>query len=142
MSSACSRPASTHSDAHRSRLDTCHGLLDWLRTRGLTLATCRQGDLDLWLTSNDDSPRFGAGHFVHWVISERINRTLQFAATRWTGPADNPADPSAPTDSANASGQLGLRPGQARSAALFQLATELPADISRWKTNETAAKLP
>jgi hypothetical protein len=74
-------------DMVRQRVRAAISLLDWLRTRSLTLATCGQGDLDLWLTSNDDSPRFGAGHFVRWAISQRINRNLQFAATRWTGPA-------------------------------------------------------
>jgi hypothetical protein len=63
------------------------GLLDWLRARGLTLATCRQADLDTWLTSTEASRRTEAGHFVRWAISESINRGLQFAATRWTGPA-------------------------------------------------------
>jgi hypothetical protein len=63
------------------------GLLDWLRTRGLTLATCRQADLDVWLASNDLSRRAETGHFVRWAISQRINPTLRFPATRWTGPA-------------------------------------------------------
>ncbi len=75
-------------DVVRQRVRAAIGLIDWLRARYLTLATCQQADLDLWLTSNDDSgPRFGAGHFVRWAISHNINRHLQFAATRWTGPA-------------------------------------------------------
>jgi integrase len=75
-------------DALRQRVRAAIGLIDWLHARNLTLATCRQADLDLWLTSHDDaSPRFGAGHFVRWAISHNINRSLQFSATRWTGPA-------------------------------------------------------
>jgi len=74
-------------DMVRQRVRAALGLLGWLRTRGLTLATCRQPDLDAWLTSNDVSHRAEAGHFVRWAISQRINPTLQFAATRWTGPA-------------------------------------------------------
>jgi hypothetical protein len=74
-------------DVVRQRVRAAIGLVDWLRARGLTLATCRQADLDTWMTSNDASPRFGAGHFVRWAISHNINRNLRFAATRWTGPA-------------------------------------------------------
>ena len=74
-------------DMVRQRVRAAIGLLDWLRSRGLTLATCRQADLDTWLTSNDVSHRAEAGHFVRWAISQRINPNLQFAATRWTGPA-------------------------------------------------------
>jgi hypothetical protein len=67
-------------------------LLDWLDIHGLTLATCGQGDLEDWLTSKDLSHRAEAGHFVRWAISQHVNRDLQFAATRWTGPA-GPLDP-------------------------------------------------
>jgi hypothetical protein len=74
-------------DTVRQRVHAAIGLLDWLRTRGLTLATCRQPDLDTWLTSNDASYRIITGHLVRWAISQRINRNLRFAATRWTGPA-------------------------------------------------------
>jgi len=74
-------------DMVRQRVRGAIGLLDWLHTHGLTLATCRQPDLDTWLTSNDVSHRAETGHFVRWAISQRINPNLQFAATRWTGPA-------------------------------------------------------
>jgi hypothetical protein len=74
-------------DTVRQRVRAAVGLLDWLRTRGLTLTTCRQADLDAWLASADVSRRAEAGHFVRWTISQNINRNLRFAATRWTGPA-------------------------------------------------------
>ena len=74
-------------DVVRQRIRAAVGLLDWLRVRGLTLAACGQGDLDAWLASSDVSRRAEAGHFVRWAISQHINRNLQFAATRWTGPA-------------------------------------------------------
>ena len=63
------------------------GLLGWLRERGLTLASCSQADLDAWLAGTDATRKAEAGHFVRWAISHGINRNLQFAATRWTGPA-------------------------------------------------------
>ncbi|MCI0689428.1 MAG: site-specific integrase, partial [Sporichthyaceae bacterium] len=74
-------------DVVRQRVRAAIALLDWLRTRGLTLTTCGQADLDTWLTSNNASHRAEAGHFVRWAISQRLNRSLRFAATRWTGPA-------------------------------------------------------
>ena len=74
-------------DMVRQRVRAAVGLLDWLHTHKLTLATCGQPDLDAWLTSAEVSHRAEAGHFLRWVISQRINTNLQFAATRWTGPA-------------------------------------------------------
>ena len=74
-------------DLVRRRVRAAIGLLDWLRGRGLTLATCRQADLDAWLTREHVSHRAEAGHFVRWAISQRLNPNLRFAATRWTGPA-------------------------------------------------------
>jgi hypothetical protein len=74
-------------DLVRRRVRVAIGLLDWLRGRRLTLATCRQADLDAWLTSDQISHRAEAGHFVRWAISQRLNPNLRFGATRWTGPA-------------------------------------------------------
>jgi hypothetical protein len=76
----------------RQRVRAAIVLLDWLDTRGLTLATCGQGDLEDWLTSKEVSHRAEAGNFVRWAISARVNRHLQFAATRWTGPC-GPLEP-------------------------------------------------
>ena len=74
-------------DTVRQRVRAALGLLGWLRERGLTLANCSQADLDTWLASNDATRKAEARHFVRWAISCGINRNLQFAATRWTGPA-------------------------------------------------------
>jgi hypothetical protein len=84
----------THSQVGvvRQRVRAAIVLLDWLDTRGLTLATCGQGDLEDWLTSKEVSHRAEAGNFVRWAISARVNRHLQFAATRWTGPC-GPLEP-------------------------------------------------
>ena len=75
----------------RQRIRAAIGILDWLHARNLTLAACRQSDLDLWLTNHDDAGRrFGTDHFVRWAIAHNIKRNLQFAATRWTGPTHPP----------------------------------------------------
>jgi hypothetical protein len=73
-------------DMVRQRVHAAISLLDWLRARDRTLASCRQADLDTWLTSTDTHHRIVTGHFVRWAISQHINGNLRFAATRWTGP--------------------------------------------------------
>lgn len=62
-------------------------LLDWLRGRGLTISTCRQGNLDAWHASTDATRRQEAGHFVRWAISQRMAGDIEYPATKWTGPA-------------------------------------------------------
>lgn len=74
-------------DLVRRRIRAAIALLDWLAVRGVTLATCRQGDLEAWLTSSDVSDRAETGHFVRWAIAQKISPDLQFAATRWVGPS-------------------------------------------------------
>jgi hypothetical protein len=59
--------------------------LDWLTTQHLTLATCRQADLERWLTSGQASHRYQAGHFVRWSAGQRLT-ALSFPATRWHAP--------------------------------------------------------
>jgi hypothetical protein len=41
--------------------------LDWLTARNLTLADCRQSDLDAWITSDHASYRCESGHFIRWA---------------------------------------------------------------------------
>jgi hypothetical protein len=60
-------------------------LLDWLASRGLTLATARQGDLDAWLCTAQPSHRLDAGNFVRWARKQKLTR-LDLAAIRWGGP--------------------------------------------------------
>ena len=61
-------------------------LLDWLTARGLTLATCGQGDLEVWMTSPGTTHRREAGHFVRWASAQKLT-SLEFPATKWGGPA-------------------------------------------------------
>ena len=59
-------------------------LLDWLGTKGLTLDTASQGDLDAWLTSTE--PLHGeSGNFVRWARKHKLTR-LDHDAQRWGGP--------------------------------------------------------
>jgi hypothetical protein len=61
-------------------------LLDWLTARDLTLATARQGDLEIWLASAQATHRTDAGNFVRWARKHKLT-SLEFAATKWGGPA-------------------------------------------------------
>jgi hypothetical protein len=61
-------------------------LLNRLTARGLSLATCQQSDLDMWLASDDATHRREAGHFVRWAKTQKLTR-LEFPATRWDGPS-------------------------------------------------------
>jgi hypothetical protein len=74
---------------------------DWIEAQGLTLATCRQADLEPWMPSDDVRHRWEAGHFVRWALAQKIARDLSFPAVTCNGPL----------------------------AALFQLAIELPATV-------------
>ena len=60
-------------------------LLDWLTAQHMSLATCRQADLERWLAGSEASHRYHAGHFVRWATRNRL-ATLSFPATRWHGP--------------------------------------------------------
>jgi hypothetical protein len=84
----CDDEATYHQfDRIRRRMRAAIALLDWLAARGLTLATCRQGDLEAWMTSSQISDRAETGHFVRWAITQKVSPDLQFTATRWTGPS-------------------------------------------------------
>ena len=60
-------------------------LLGWLAVHDLTLASARQGDLDMWLTSEQATGRREAGHFVRWARRHKLT-DLELAAVRWDGP--------------------------------------------------------
>jgi hypothetical protein len=60
-------------------------LLDWLTAHDLDLGSARQGDLDIWLGSEQVTGRHAAGHFVRWAKRQKLT-TLDFAATKWAGP--------------------------------------------------------
>jgi hypothetical protein len=74
------------------------GLLDWLGAQDLTLETCRQADLDRWLSRSDARNRQEAGHFVRWAAKQRLTK-LTFPAIRWQGPSQ-PLDDQARWDTA------------------------------------------
>ncbi|WP_103544117.1 hypothetical protein [Streptomyces sp. SM1] len=71
----------------RQHLRAAIHLLNWIEVQGLTLVTCRQADLERWMTSDDVRHRREAGHFVRWALAQKIARDLSFPAVRWNGPS-------------------------------------------------------
>lgn len=61
------------------------GLLDWLRSHDLTLATARQSDLDTWIAGGEARHRYEAGNFVRWANRNKLT-SLEMPAIRWDGP--------------------------------------------------------
>ncbi len=61
--------------------------LDWLDAHGLTLDTCRQADLDRWLTDATGAYRFETGNFIRWAHANKLT-TAYIPAKRWDGPTD------------------------------------------------------
>jgi hypothetical protein len=78
----------THNQAYtaRHRIIAAIAFLDWLAARGLTLATCAQGDLDAWMATASTARKGTTGHFVRWARN-RKHTSVDFPATRWNGPA-------------------------------------------------------
>lgn len=60
--------------------------LDWLAAHERTLATCTQGDLDLWLATGARS-RYDVRHFVEWTSDRKLSTRLQVPSVP-TGPGD------------------------------------------------------
>jgi hypothetical protein len=84
------RTRSTHAtsgqaDVARRNTAAAVAFLNWLTARGLTLASCPQGDLDEWTAAASTSQRGPAGHFIRWARSQKLT-SLSFPATRWAGP--------------------------------------------------------
>ncbi|MDQ2874760.1 MAG: hypothetical protein M3Y33_08210 [Actinomycetota bacterium] len=73
-------------DVARRNIAAAVAFLDWLTARGLTLASCPQGDLDEWTAAASTSQRGPTGHFIRWARGQKMTG-LSFPATRWAGPA-------------------------------------------------------
>ncbi len=71
--------------AAQRNIRAARALLDWLTTRGLTLATAGQRDLEAWLGIAASAHRVDAGNFVRWARRQKLTQ-LDFAANRWGGP--------------------------------------------------------
>ncbi|MEO5724943.1 MAG: hypothetical protein ABIQ39_05685 [Ilumatobacteraceae bacterium] len=60
--------------------------LDWLATHDLTLTTCTQGDLDLWLATGPRS-RYDVRYFLDWTHERKLSTILNVPPVR-SAPGD------------------------------------------------------
>lgn len=69
----------------RQRTHAAVAFLTWLQAHDLALETCRQANLDQWLTDDSATYRHTAGHFVRWARTNKLT-TVHVPAVRWHGP--------------------------------------------------------
>jgi hypothetical protein len=69
----------------QDRVRTTLRLLAWLRANSLTLATCRQRDLDRWLATPGSRH---ADDFLRWAQARRHATDLELPQRDWRGPPD------------------------------------------------------
>jgi hypothetical protein len=69
----------------RASLRAAVGFLAWLRSEGLSLAACRQADIDRWLATGSPT-RHNARDFVCWALARRLAVDLDLPPRPKTGP--------------------------------------------------------
>jgi hypothetical protein len=69
------------------RLSPCAAgqFLAWLRSEGLSLAVCRQADIDRWLATGSRT-RYNARDFVGWALARRLAVDLDLPPRPKSGP--------------------------------------------------------
>jgi len=80
------QPARTAISHARNQVVSAVRLLDWLAARHLSLATCTQRDLDLWLASGP-AARHNVHHFLEWTSEHKHSAKLRVPSLR-SGPGD------------------------------------------------------
>jgi hypothetical protein len=105
-------------------------LLDWLTAHNLTLATCRQPDLDSWLASNEATHRREAGHFVRWAKKQKLT-SLDFPATKWDGPTRSLDTEARWEQARRLLHEHALKPEDRVAGLLVLLYAQWPSTISR-----------
>ncbi|MFF4249384.1 hypothetical protein ACFYY2_33675 [Streptomyces sp. NPDC001822] len=115
----------------RQHLRAAVHLLDWLEEHNLTLATCRQADLERWMTSDDTRHRREAGHFGRWALAQKIARDLSFPAERWNSPSQAMDDEARWDTTRRLLHDDTLKPEDRFAGLLLLLYAQWPAAISR-----------
>ncbi|MFG3240002.1 site-specific integrase [Streptomyces sp. NPDC048157] len=115
----------------RQHLRAAVYLLNWLEEQNLTLATCRQADLEHWMTSDNVLLRTEAGHFVRWSLAQKITRDLSFPAVRWNGPTQAMDDDARWNTARRLLHDDTLKPEDRLAGLLLLLYAQWPAAISR-----------
>jgi hypothetical protein len=122
----------------RQRAQAAVAFLDWLRVHDLTLGTCRQADLDRWLTNDSATYRKTAGHFIRWARSNKLT-TVHAAAIRWTGPTQQLDDQRRWELARRLLHDGHLKPEDRLAGLLLLLYAQTPAVISRLTTDHLNA---
>ncbi|WP_327436581.1 site-specific integrase (plasmid) [Streptomyces sp. NBC_01201] len=122
----------------RQHLRAAVHLLDWLEEQNLALVTCRQADLERWMTSDDARHRREAGHFVRWALSQKIARDLSFPAVRWNGPSQTMDDEARWDTARRLLHDDALKPEDRLAGLLLLLYAQWPAAISRLTVDHIA----
>ncbi len=122
----------THAQAAvaRRNIQAATAFLDWLASRGQTLASCPQASLDEWMATAGPGQRGATGHFVRWAKNQQLT-SLDFPASRWGGPT-RAIDTEARWEQAH---RLlhddSLKPEDRAAGLLVLLYAQQPAAISR-----------
>ena len=115
----------------RQRVRAAIVLLDWLHARGLTLAACRQADIDAWLTSPEATHLAEAGQFIRWATTQRAAREIEYPAVKWQGPSGPLDHDERWTHARRLLHDRSLKPEDRVAGLLLLLYAQWPAAISR-----------
>jgi hypothetical protein len=125
-------------DAVRQRAHAAVAFLDWLGAHDLTLDTCRQSDLDHWLTDESATYRNVAGHFIRWAHANKLT-TIRVAAIRWNGPTQPLDDQHRWGSARRLLHDDSLKPEDRLAGLLLLLYAQGPAAISRMRIEHLTA---
>lgn len=125
------RPATIQQFASiRQRAYGAVAFLDWLTANGLTLGSCRQADLDRWLTDDTVTYRDPAGHFIRWAHNNKLI-SVRPRAHRWTGPTQSLDDQQRWNVARRLLHDTSLKPEDRFAGLLVLLYAQNPASICR-----------
>jgi hypothetical protein len=116
--------------AIRQRTHAAVAFLNWLKAHDLTLDTCRQADLDRWLTDDSAAYRKTAGHFIRWARTNKLT-TIHVPALRWNGPTQPLDDEHRWDVTRRLLHDDALKPEDRLAGLLLLLYAQGPASISR-----------
>jgi hypothetical protein len=122
----------------RTRLRGAIVVFDWLSANGLTLQTCRQGDLDSWLASGSVRYRDRIGPFVRWAASQRLC-SLELADSGWSGPAGSMDGERRWAQARRLLHDHTIRPDDRLAGLLVVLYAQSPFTISRLRAERVEA---
>jgi hypothetical protein len=119
----------------RENIGAAAAFLDWLSAQHLTLTTCTQAHLDLWMATATSAQRGRTGPLVRWAKKQKLTR-IDFPATAWTGPT-GVLDTEGRWEQARQLIHDGSLPPEHRLAGLLVLLyAQTPATISRLTIND------